>query len=83
MKPNKRGQIVKFHTPYEDEDPNDRYVTMEVIEDGEKSRARIYALNTGMAYPPISMVPLKDLEVDELMTDQLDYYLKYGNHNLF
>lgn len=76
MKPIKRGQIVKFHTPYEDEDSNQLYLVHEVFEDGEKSRAKIEALDTGLSFPPIAVVYLRDLEIDELQIFQLDCFLK-------
>lgn len=82
MKPNRRGQIVKFHTPYHDEDPEQIYAIIEYIEDGSRSRAKIKALNTGLSFPPISLVLAEDLEVDEGQTFELDYYLKDENHNL-
>lgn len=31
-----KGQFVKFHTPYEDEDPEQLYVVLEVFEDEDK-----------------------------------------------
>lgn len=71
MKANKEGQIVKFHTPLENEDPNQLYVVLEIIEDNEKSRAKIQALNTGLAFAPISMVRLVDLEVAEVDNNDL------------
>jgi hypothetical protein len=83
MKPNRRGQVVKFHTPYEDEDPEQLYLILEYIEDGCRSRAKILAANTGLAFPPISLVWAEDLEVDEGQTFELDYYLKHGKHDLF
>jgi hypothetical protein len=83
MKPSRRGQVVKFHTPYEDEDPEQLYVVLEYIEDGKRSRAKILAANTGLPFPPISLVLVEDLEVDEGQTFELDYYLEHGNHDLF
>lgn len=83
MKPSRRGQIVKFHTPYHDEDSEQVYIILEYIEDGKRSRVKIQAANTGLSFPPISLVLTEDLEVDESQTFELDYYLKYGNHDLF
>lgn len=60
MLPNKEGQIVKFHTPLEDEDPNQIYVVLELKEDGERSRADIQPLGTEWAFPPIITVLLSD-----------------------
>jgi len=71
MKANTEGQIVKFHTPLEDENPNQLYVILEVIEDGDRSRAEIQALNTGLSFPPINKVRLSDLEVVEIETSEL------------
>lgn len=68
---NKEGQIVKFHTPVENEDPNQLYVVLEIIDDNEKSRAKIQALNTGLTFAPISMVRLLDLEVVEIENNDL------------
>jgi hypothetical protein len=41
------------------------------------------ASNTGLTSPPTSLVLAEDLEVDEVQTFQLEYYLKFGDHNLF
>lgn len=71
MIPNKQGQIVKFHTPLEGENPEQLYVVLEVIEDDERPRADIQALNTGLAFPPINTVRLDDLEVVEVSTQDL------------
>jgi len=71
MKNIKAGQITKFHTPLPDEDPNQLYVVLEVIEDNENSRANIQALNTGLKFPGISKVCLDDLEVVEVNTQDL------------
>jgi transcription antitermination factor NusG len=71
MKPIKKGQIVKFHTPLADEKPNQLYVVLEVIDDDERPRADIQALNTGLSFPPINTVRLGDLEVVEVDTNDL------------
>ncbi|WP_372745926.1 hypothetical protein [Lutibacter sp.] len=71
MKPLKKGQIAKFHTPLEDENPNQLYVILEVIDEGDRPRADIQALNTGLAFPPINTVRLSDLEVVEVNTQDL------------
>ena len=83
MKEIKTGQIVKFHTPNYDEDPEQLYLVLEFMEHGEKSRARIQTLNTGVSFPWTTIVYAKDLEVDEVQTFQLDYYLQFGKHQLF
>lgn len=71
MKVLKEGQIVKFHSPLEDENPNQLYVILEVIEDEERSRAEIQALNTGLSFPPVNKVQLSDLEVVDVDANDL------------
>jgi hypothetical protein len=71
MTPAKQGQIVKFHTPLADENPNQLYVVLEVIDDDERPRAVIQALNTILPFPPINTVRLSDLEVVEVDTNDL------------
>jgi hypothetical protein len=71
MRPNKIGQVAKFHTPLQDENPNQLYVVLEIIEDDERPRADIKALNTGLSFPPINTVKLDDLEVVEVDTADL------------
>jgi len=67
----KEGKIVKFHTPLADENPNQLYVVLEVIEDNERSRAKIQALNTGLAFTPVNTVRLADLEVAKIDNNDL------------
>ena len=71
MRPNKPGQVTKFHTPLPDEDPNQLYVVIEIKEDVERPSAYIRALNTGLSFPPINEVLLDDLEVVDVPTDDL------------
>ena len=71
MRPNKIGQVAKFHTPLPDENPNQLYVVLEIIEDDERPRADIKALNTGLSFPPINTVSLNDLKVVEVDTADL------------
>lgn len=71
MKPIKTGQIVKFHTPLEDENPDQQYVIVELHDEGEIHRAHIKALNTGLPFPGINVVKLDDLEVIEVGTEDL------------
>ena len=71
MRPNKIGQVAKFHTSLPDENPNQLYVVMEVIADDERPRADIQALNTGLSIPPINTVRLDDLIVVEVDTADL------------
>lgn len=74
MKPNKPGQVARFHTPLPDEDPDQLYVVLEIKEDVEKPRADIKALNTGLSFPPINTVLLDDLKVVEVDTSDLIGY---------
>jgi len=67
MKEIKEGQIVRFHTPLADENPEQIYVVLEI----KYPRADIQALNTGMAIVPINTVSLTDLEVVEVSTSDL------------
>ena len=76
MKPTRKGQIVKFHTPCEDEGPEQLYVILEYIEDGDRTRAKIEVLNTGFSFPPNTIVYVKDLELDRLMNKQVVRYLE-------
>ena len=71
MRPNKIGQVAKFHTPLQDENPNQLYVVLEIIEDDVRPRADIKALNTGLSFPPINTVKLDDLEIVEVDTADL------------
>ena len=71
MRPNKIGQLAKFHTPLLDGNPNQLYVVLEIIEDDERPRADIKALNTGLSLPHINTVKLDDLKVEEVYTADL------------
>jgi len=72
MKPNKIGQLAKFHTPNSDEDPNQLYVVLEIKGDDDSARVDIKALNTGLTFPPIYTVLLDDLLMVEVDTDDLN-----------
>lgn len=67
----KEGQIVKFHTPLLDENPDQLYVVLQVISDDDRPRADIQALNTGLSFPPINSVRLADLEEVKVDTQDL------------
>jgi hypothetical protein len=71
MRPNKTGQVAKFHTPLPDENPNQIYVVLQITEDDTRPRADIQALNTGLPFPPINTVSLNDLEVVEVESSDL------------
>jgi len=60
----RKADIVKFHTPNFDEDSNQLYMVHEVMEDGDRTRAKIEALNTGLAIAPVAIVMTRDLEVE-------------------
>ncbi len=66
-----KGNIVKFHTPLPDENPNQLYVVLEVIADDKRPRADIQALNTGLSLPPINTIRVGELEVVEVHTNDL------------
>lgn len=67
----KEGKIVKFHSPLADENPDQLYVVLEVIEDDERSRVKIQALNTGLPFPPVNTVKLADLETVKIDPNEL------------
>jgi hypothetical protein len=71
MRPRKIGQIVKFHTPYPTEDPNQKYVILEIHFDVEKPRALIRELNGGKPFASINSVLVEDLEIVEVDTADL------------
>ncbi|SEB01336.1 hypothetical protein SAMN05443667_11548 [Flavobacterium gillisiae] len=71
MKSIKKGNIVKFHTPLPNENPNQLYVVLQVIEDDERPRADIQALNTGLSFPPVNTVRFDDLQEVEVNTNEL------------
>lgn len=71
MKIIKRAQVVKFHTPNDDEDPDQLYIVLVVFKDGELTRAKIEALGTNFTFAPISVVLARDLEVDKVKTSEL------------
>ncbi len=76
MKTFKKGQVVKFHTPNVDEDPNQLYLVLEFREDGERSRVLIEAMNWKFFIAPTTVVYAKDLVVVKLLTKQLARYLE-------
>ncbi len=61
MKTFKVGQIVRFHTPFPDEDPNQLYVIVEIADDETANRAAIKPLNFKYQFPPIMTVKIADL----------------------
>ena len=83
MVPTTEGQIVKFHSPLADENPDQQYVVLEIKEDGERSRVDIKALNTGLSFPPVNTVLLSDLEVIEVDTSDLTGHIVTINKSDF
>lgn len=71
MNPNKFGQVVKFCTPKPDENPGQLIVVLETIEDVERPRTDIKALNTSLSFPPFNTVLPEDNKVLEFDTDDL------------
>lgn len=65
MRPFKPGQIVKFHTPYPEEDPDQLYVVSEIFFDVDQPRAHIKAIITGLPFPPTNVVLVEDLIIAE------------------
>ncbi len=72
MRPNRIGQVAKFHSPLPDENPDQLYIVLEIIEDDERPRANIKALNTGLSYPPVNTVSIDELEIVEVDTTGLE-----------
>ena len=54
---------MKFHTPFPDEDPNQLYVVLELINDVERPRAHIKALAPEDYLNPINVVLAEDLRL--------------------
>ncbi len=64
MLPSKAGQIVRFHTPFIDEDPSMIYNLLYVDEeDCLHRKADIRAITPNQRFIPINTVMLEDLEV--------------------
>ena len=57
----KQGDIVKFKNPLENENPNSRYVILEITYD-EPQRALIQILGSDFSIPPTEKVRVSDLE---------------------
>jgi len=57
----KVGQTVKFQNPFPDEDPEQKYIVLEVKEGKEDIRVDISPLNIGMEFPPVYTVKSDDL----------------------
>jgi hypothetical protein len=71
MKPSKKGQIVRFHTPLPDEDADVLYSVVDIFTDVERPRAQIRAVNIPGSFMPINTVLVEELEVIEVNTSDL------------
>ena len=76
MKPTSPGQIVKYHTPFPDEDPDQLYVVLEILK-GDRIDAKIRALNTGMPLAPVFVTDINDLMVVHISTEELISHTVY------
>lgn len=63
--PSKAGQIVKFHSPQPDEDPEQEYEISEIHFDVKKPRAAIKPVDTNLNLPPKITVLVEELELVE------------------
>ena len=76
MRPNKIGQVAKFHRRLPDEIPNQLYIVTEIFSADERLDSDIKALNTDLSLPPVNNVKLEDLEIVEIDTfDFIGYNL--------
>ena len=71
MRPNKTGQVANFNIRLPDENPNQHYVVLEIIEDDERLRADIKPLNTCLSFSPIKAVKLDNLQAVDVDTADL------------
>ena len=72
----KRGQIVNFHTPFPEEDPDARYLIIEVRKDKKRSRALVQSIGTKLHFASTHVYLLEDLEINEGLTRSLKRYVK-------
>jgi hypothetical protein len=76
MRPNKIGQVAKFHRPLPGEIPNQLYIVTEIFSADERLISDNKVLNTELSLPPVSNVKLEDLEIVEIDTaDFVEYNL--------
>lgn len=69
MRPTKIGQVVKYHTPFPDENPNQLYVMLELYEDVEVPRGYMKPLN--FPFHLETRVVLDDVEVVKVNASEL------------
>ncbi|MDD3686669.1 MAG: hypothetical protein PHE56_07875 [Bacteroidales bacterium] len=67
----KAGQVVKFHSPLPNENPNQIYVVLEAHYDVDKPRAHIRALIWGQTFLPINVVLCEDLISAQIKTGDI------------
>lgn len=77
------GDIVRFHTPYPDEDPNTIFIVLWSYydPDGKSSRAEVVKFDQGLRYPPvIQKWFIRDLErvpeVSPELLKQIELFMK-------
>ncbi len=58
------GQTVKYRKPYPDEDPEQKYIVMEIKEGKDDTRVDISPLNLDLEIPPVYTVKSEDLISD-------------------
>lgn len=76
MRPTKAGQVVRFHTPYPNEDPNMIYHLLDFDDSGRfpTPPAEIKPIFSDFSFVPINRVRLEELEVVEFdLKDLLGY----------
>lgn len=76
MRPSKIGQVVRFHTPFPDEDPDMIYHLLDFDDSGHfrTPSAEIQPIFSNLTFVPINRVKLEDLEVVEFdLRDLLGY----------
>jgi len=71
MRPNKIGQIAKYHAPLPDENPNQLFVVLEIFLDVERPRAIIKEINTGLLFTLTKTRFVEELEVVKVKTTDL------------
>ncbi len=64
MRPTKAGQLAKFKTPFQNDDPDQLYVVLKIMNEFEMPRVHIKAVNSkSVESAIIYTVLLADLEV--------------------
>ena len=74
MRPKKEGQVVRYQTPYPNEDPNQLFVVTEMKDGADLPRADIIELHSKFGWPSIYTRSLVELEVVKVATDELIGY---------